>query len=231
LELDLQTKSKSRGHDIFDNSRRFNARGQKMDTVWLVDDLPRNLRKFEENHRGYFKIETFSKIDEVLDQIHEKDYPDALLCDVFFYDSVEEAERVEAEIENLATQLKGTAQKIGVHDHQHAAGIQLMRKIYEFFGNKPPRFPMYAYTSKGPFLLEQSEWDNISTYGAEVLLKNRVLPERERLEIKGDIAIARARHSWLAWGKLRSREFLWNLLPNVVVAVAAFFLGRWLGQC
>jgi hypothetical protein len=106
-----------------------------------------------------------------------------------------------------------------------------MRKIYEFFGNKPPRFPMYAYTSKGPFLLEQSEWDNISTYGAEVLLKNRVLPERERLEIKGDIAIARARHSWLAWGKLRSREFLWNLLPNVVVAVAAFFLGRWLGQC
>ena len=161
----------------------------------------------------------------------KKDYPDALLCDVFFYDSVEEAERVEAEIENLATQLKGTAQKIGVHDHQHAAGIQLMSKIYEFFGNKPPRFPMYAYTSKGPFLLEQSEWDNISTYGAEVLLKNRVLPERERLEIKGDIAIARARHSWLAWGKLRSREFLWNLLPNVVVAVAAFFLGRWLGQC
>jgi hypothetical protein len=71
-----------------------------MDTVWLVDDLPRNLRKFEENHRGYFKIETFSKIDEVLDRIHEKDYPDALLCDVFFYDSVEEAERVEAEIEN-----------------------------------------------------------------------------------------------------------------------------------
>jgi hypothetical protein len=199
-----------------------------MDTVWLVDDLPRNLRKFKDNHSESFKVETFSKIDEVLDRIHKKDYPDALLCDVFFYDSVEEAERVEAEIEKLAERLKETAQKIGVHDHRHAAGIQLMKKIYEFFGNKPPPFPMYAYTSKGPFLLEQSEWDNISTYGAEVLLKNRVLPERERLEIKGDIAIAKSRRSWLSWGKLRSREFLWNLLPNVVVAVAAFFLGRWL---
>jgi hypothetical protein len=199
-----------------------------MDTVWFVDDLPRNLRKFEENHKDSFKVETFSKIDAVLDRIHKKDYPDALLCDVFFYDSVEEAERVEAEIEKLAEQLKKTAQKIGVHDHWHAAGIQLMKKIYEFFGNKAPPFPMYAYTSKGPFLLEQSEWDNISTYGAEVLLKNRVSPERERLEIKGDIAIAKSRRSWLSWGKLRSREFLWNLLPNVVVAVAAFLLGRWL---
>ena len=72
-----------------------------MDTVWLVDDLPRNLRKFEENHRGSFKIETFSKVDEVLDRIHKKDYPDALLCDVFFYDSVELAEQVEAEVAAL----------------------------------------------------------------------------------------------------------------------------------
>lgn len=176
-----------------------------MDTVWFVDDLPRNLRKFEENHRGSFKVETFSKIDEVLDRIHKKDYPDALLCDVFFYDSVEEAERVEAEIEKLAKQLKETAQKIGVHDHRHAAGIQLMKKIYEFFGNKAPPFPMYAYTSKGPFLLEQSEWDNISKYGAEVLLKNRVSPERERLEIKGDIVIAESRGCTRSTSGLRAR--------------------------
>jgi hypothetical protein len=203
------------------------AARMKMEIVWFVDDLPRNLRKFEENHGKYFEVKTFSRIDDVLERIHRRDYPDALLCDVFFYDSVEEAERVEAEVEKLAEQLKQTAQRTGIYDHQHAAGIQLMKKIYEFFGNKSPPFPMYAYTSKGPFLLEQSEWDNISTYGAEVLLKNRVLPQRERLEIKGDIAIAKARRSWLAWGKLRSREFLWDLLPNVVVAVVFFLLGRW----
>jgi len=145
----------------------------------------------------------------------------------FFYDSVEEAERVEAEVEKLAEELKKTAQRLGAYDHRHAAGIQLMKKIYEFFGNKAPRFPMYAYTSKGPFLLEQSEWDNISKYGAEILLKNRVSPERERLEIKGDIVIAKSRRSWLAWGKLRSREFFWDLWPNAAVAVVFFFLGKW----
>jgi hypothetical protein len=183
-----------------------------MDTVWLVDDLPRNLRKFEENHRGSFKIETFSKVDEVLDRIHKKDYPDALLCDVFFYDSVERAEQVEAEVEKLAEHLKKTAQRLGAYDHRYTVGIQLMKKIYEFFGNKAPPFPMYAYTSKGPFLLEQSEWDNISKYGAEILLKNRVSPERERLEIKGDIVIAKSRRSWLAWSKLRlSQIFLGSL--------------------
>src|SRR6266478_8009515 len=99
-----------------------------MDTVWFVDDLPRNLRKFEENHKDSFKVETFSKIDEVLDRIHKKDYPDALLCDVFFYDSVEEAERVEVEVDKLAEQLRRTAQKNELHDHRHAAGIQLMKK-------------------------------------------------------------------------------------------------------
>ena len=151
-----------------------------MDTVWLVDDLPRNLRKFEENHRGSFKIETFSKVDEVLDRIHKKDYPDALLCDVFFYDSVERAEQVEAEVEKLAEHLKKTAQRLGAYDHRYTVGIQLMKKIYEFFGNKAPPFPMYAYTSKGPFLLEQSEWDNISKYGAEILLKNRVSPAQQQ---------------------------------------------------
>ena len=111
-----------------------------MDTVWFVDDLPRNLRKFEDNHRDYFKVKTFSKIDEVLDRNHKKDYPDALLCDVFFYDSVEEAEQVEAEIENLAKQLKETAQRNRLLDHRHAVGIQLMKKIYEFFGNNRRHF-------------------------------------------------------------------------------------------
>jgi hypothetical protein len=140
-------------------------------TVWFVDDLPRNRATFEANHGNDFAIETFSKTSDVLNRIHNGEYPDALLCDIFFYDTVEEAERVEKAIADLAENLKKTAIKIGVHDHTHAIGITLMRQIYEHFKKHSPPFPMYAYTSKGPFLLEQSEWDKISEYGAEVLLK------------------------------------------------------------
>src|SRR5215831_15460471 len=66
-------------------------------TVWFVDDLPRNRATFETNHGNDFAIETFSKTSDVLARIHDGEYPDALLCDIFFYDTVEEAERVEVE--------------------------------------------------------------------------------------------------------------------------------------
>jgi hypothetical protein len=50
---------------------------------------------------------------------------------------------------------------------------------------------MFAYTSKGPFLLEQKECENISKYGAEILLKNRVTADGERTEIEGDVILYR----------------------------------------
>jgi hypothetical protein len=45
-------------------------------------------------------------------------------------------EQVEERIEELAENLRKMAVEIGVHDHRHAAGITLMQKIYEHFGNK-----------------------------------------------------------------------------------------------
>ena len=92
----------------------------------------------------------------------------------------------------VAKQLKKTAIKNNLYDHTHAAGIDLMRNIHGHFlkeGRSRPAFPVYAYTSKGPFLLEQKDWKNISTWGAQVLLKNRVTVETERMEIEGDIEI------------------------------------------
>jgi hypothetical protein len=68
--------------------------------VWFVDDLPENLERFQSNHEGHFDIEVFSNTGEVLRRINNKDYPDALLCDVFFYDSVEEARDVELKYDN-----------------------------------------------------------------------------------------------------------------------------------
>jgi len=75
-------------------------------TVWFVDDLPRNRATFETNHGNDFAIKTFSKTSDVLTRIHKGEYPDALLYDIFFYDTVEEAERVEKTIADLAENLK-----------------------------------------------------------------------------------------------------------------------------
>jgi len=192
--------------------------------VWLVDDLPENLERFRSNHESHFDIETFSNTGAVLRRINNKEYPDALLCDVFFYDSVVEARDVEQKIDNLAKQLKTTATEIGANDHTHAVGITLMKNIFEHFGGKRPLFPIYAYTSKGPFLLEQSEWENISKYGAEVLLKNRITPEREWTEIEGDIAISKRRNSVWARTNRAARIILFALLPGLFY----LFLGRFL---
>ena len=150
-----------------------------------------------------------------------------MLCDVFFYDT-EEARAVEKKIEGLAAQLKRTATEIGANDHTRAVGILLMKNIYDHFGGKRPKFPMYAYTSKGPFLLEQSEWENISKYGAEVLLKNRITPEREWTEIEGDIAIAKREHSLGTKTYRIARFILFALLPGLFyLLVGRYLRGSW----
>jgi predicted nucleotide-binding protein len=182
--------------------------------VWLVDDLLRNLKRFEENHHGHFDVRTFSNTREVLALIEKGECPDALLCDVFFYESVEEAERVETDVEKLAVRLKAEVTKAKASDPQRAKGIQLMRQIYEHYGEHAPRFPMYAYTSKGPFLLEQKDWENISKYGAQVLLKNRVTPEAEREEIEGDIAIKGRRSRTIFIG--HGRSVVWVALKSYI---------------
>ena len=192
--------------------------------VWFVDDLPRNLRKFKENHKDHFNVKTFEKTGDVLSRIQNNEYPDALLCDIFFYDTEERAEQVEGQIDELAIILKDTATSIGANDHTHATGILLMQKIYEHFNRSPPPFPMYAYTSKGPFLLEQKEWENISKYGAEVLLKNRISPESERIEIEGDIAIAKGENS----PRSRIRKICQIILCALLPGLFYLILGRWL---
>jgi predicted nucleotide-binding protein len=184
--------------------------------VWLVDDLPNNLGKFEANHAGHFDVKTFSKTKDVLDLIQQGARPDALLCDVFFYDTVKEAERVEEVVADLSGRLKSAAVDANANDPERAKGIKLMQQIYEHYGRHAPPFPMYAYTSKGPFLLEQKDWENISKYGAEVLLKNRISPEAEREEIEGDIAIKgrRSRTIFIGHGRAPQWQDLASFLKD-----------------
>jgi CheY-like chemotaxis protein len=98
--------------------------------VWLVDDLPSNREAFTANHAVDFAVETFSKTSDVLQRIQRGEYPDALLCDIVFYDSVEQANEAEARVRELAKELRKTAVDIGVHDHRHTAGISLMQQIH-----------------------------------------------------------------------------------------------------
>jgi Predicted nucleotide-binding protein containing TIR-like domain len=160
---------------------------KKKSEVWLVDDLPSNLKKFKSNHKNHYKIRTFSHPNKVMERIAKGKRPDALLCDVFFYDTVKKAKRAEEVVDDLSKDLKRAATKANANDHSLTLGIDLIEKIYEHFDRKRLPFPMYAYTSKGPFLLEGKEWKKLSQFGAEILLKNRVSPAYERHEIDGDI--------------------------------------------
>jgi hypothetical protein len=139
--------------------------------LWLVDDLPSNLQNFKSSHKGHYKIRIFTHPREDMKEIRKGKRPDALLCDVFFYDTIKEAERVEEVVERLSDKLKRAATKAKANDHRRALGIDLMEEIFEHFDRQRPPFPMYAYTSKGPFLLERKEWKKLSKFGAEILLK------------------------------------------------------------
>jgi hypothetical protein len=111
-----------------------------------------------------------------------------------------------------------------------------MEQIYEHFGNKPPEFPMYAYTSKGPFLLEQKDWKNISTYGGQVLLKGRVSPEIEATEIIGDIENQRKKNSLTFRIRKWARSLLLPLWPGLFWLIVGWIGGiastqiGWIGK-
>ena len=95
--------------------------------VWLVDDLPSNLKKFKSNHKGHYKIRTFEHPHQVMKQIAKGKCPDALLCDVFFYNTVTEAERAEKIVDKLSAKLKRAATK---------ACIEVLSELpWEHFGS------------------------------------------------------------------------------------------------
>jgi hypothetical protein len=185
--------------------------------VWLVDDLPSNLKNFRSNHKDHYNIRTFANPNQVMKEISKGKCPDALLCDVFFYNTVNEAERVEKIVDKLSEKLKRAATRAKANDHSRTLGIDLMERIYEHFDRQRPPFPMYAYTSKGPFLLERKEWKKLSQFGVEILLKNRVSADDEQYEIDGDILFRKrnAKRVFIGHGKSpawkRLRTFLKEL--------------------
>lgn len=125
---------------------------ERKPVVWYVDDVSSNLRRFENNHKDDFDIRTFKEPSQVVAQLGIST-PDALLCDIFFYETEEMAESIEAKINERASDLPALAKDIDSDKDSYQAGIPLIEDVYRRFDNQPP-FPVYAYTSKGPYLLD-----------------------------------------------------------------------------
>ena len=163
--------------------------------VWFVDDLPSNLTAFASAHSEAFSVRTFSDPSEVLGLLAAGERPDALLCDVFFYETPDRAWDIEHRIADEAAKLRQTAHDIAADADRYLAGIDLMEAVTAKFKGSPP-FPVYAYTSKGPYLLQQCAWERIVQSGAKVLLKHRFGPDSERTLIQRDIDFMREQRSF-----------------------------------
>lgn len=176
----------------------------KRDVVWLVDDREQSREEFRRNHGGDFEIYVFEKPGEVLQAIERGSRPDALLCDIYFIEDPAEREKVEAEVKQQIGQLREkVAPSLGEAD-----GIRLIDGIRRHFGGDP-QFPIYAYTSKGPYLLQDNGFEDLEKLDARWLFKGKYSTFAERDRINKDIREFKERFSW--------RKRLWE------VAVATGF--------
>jgi hypothetical protein len=175
---------------------------KKRPVIWYVDDLPENLERFEQNHGDTFIVRTFSRPDDVLDALTSGSKPDALLCDIFFYETIETAKEMEDRVGTKAAELRQFGESIGANRVDYQAGIKLIETVSERFG---ARFPIYAYTSKGPYLLADIGFDRIGATGARWLFKGKFGPHTERLILRQDIEESRVRNSFT----MRAARFFW----------------------
>jgi hypothetical protein len=174
---------------------------KKKPVIWYVDDLPSNLKKFRNNHEQAFKVVTFETPEQVTAALIEST-PDALLCDVFFYESVEIAEEMESKVQEKAVELRKFGEDIGANKITYQAGVPLIQSVAARFGKK---FPIYAYTSKGPYLLDALSFDRIGDAGAKWLFKGKYGPHTEQIVIQQDIEDFRLKNSF----SMRLARYFW----------------------
>jgi hypothetical protein len=169
--------------------------------VWYVDDLPLNLERFKNNHQEAFTIRTFATPEQVKSALVEST-PDALLCDVFFYETVAIAEDMESRVKEKADEIRKFGEDIEANKIANQAGVPLIQFVSEQFGN---RFPIYAYTSKGPYLLDELAFDRIGDAGAKWLFKGKYGKHTEQIVIQHDIEDFRLKHSF----SMRVARYFW----------------------
>jgi len=128
--------------------------------------------------------------------------PDALLCDVFFYDTVSVAEEMERRVQEKATEIRKFGEEIGANRIANQAGVPLIQTVAARFGTQ---FPIYAYTSKGPYLLDELGYDRIGDAGARWLFKGKYGSHTEQVIIQQDIEEFRVKNSLT----MRLARFFW----------------------
>jgi hypothetical protein len=145
--------------------------------VWLVDDREENRTSFKQRHGTEWDVRTFERPDDVLTTLRGGSSPDALVCDIYFYDDPSKREEVEELVKGKAQELRDLALKLEPEKAQQ--GIGLIESIHERFGGGS-KFPVFAYTSKGPYLLHDHAYDQLEMAGARWLFKGKYTEQKER---------------------------------------------------
>jgi CheY-like chemotaxis protein len=187
--------------------------------VWLVDDREENRNKFIERHGNEFQVKTFESPDQLLTALDKEEPPDALLCDIFYYPDRDERERVEARIAKEAKRIEDLAGEL--HANEAADGIGLIQRVRQRFHD---RFPIYAYTSKGPYLLHNESFDRLEELNTRWLFKNKYSPQIERDRISRDVAESRERNQLT--GRIWSVAWRAGLVTAIIGALLSVVFDR-----
>jgi CheY-like chemotaxis protein len=184
--------------------------------VWLVDDRKENREKFLSDHNSEFEVRLFSEPDEVTAALRQGQKPDALVCDIYFYKDEKEREEIEKIVRDQIEHLQVEAARF--NPTQAEEGIALMKSVTDQFNGKVP-FPMFAHTSKGPYLLHTESFNEIEDLGAKWLFKNKYSVQNERREIRSQIDLFAERSDWSrkAW------DVAWK--TGLVMAIVGAVLG------
>ena len=189
--------------------------------VWLVDDREANRNNFVARHGNEFEVTPFETPDQVLAAIRQCRPPDALLCDIFYYPNADQREEVEKRVDNEAKRIKGLSAEL--HADEAADGIGLIERIRQHFNNEPP-FPIYAYTSKGPYLLQRESFDRLEELDARWLFKNKYSAQIERHRIIEDVTEFRDRNQMTR--RIWSVAWRTGLVMALVGAIIGVVLDR-----
>jgi hypothetical protein len=166
-------------------------RRKRRPRVWFVDDLEQNLRNFEDRHGHYFDVRVFHTPEELLREL-EGERPDAILSDIYFYPP-DEAQRLEEEVKTKSHELQELSSKWQAQSHEE--GVDLIAEINRQFDGSPP-FPVFAFTSKAPYLMMTEGFDRLTDVRARWLFKGKHTAGRERDLINRGIDDVRLHHGW-----------------------------------
>jgi hypothetical protein len=159
--------------------------------VWFVDDLEENLNTFKNAHGSTWDVKLFNNIEDVLENL-KTEKPDALLVDLFFYETHQKSKEIEEKIKTKAKELQKEAHSIGANESRYLKGKELIKDVVKRYGGK---FLVYAYTSKGPYILTNPVLDELAELDVSIVFKGRYSIATEKIVIERDIRRIREENS------------------------------------